>query len=200
MNSKTSKVLVKVLQKIPLFHGLSPSNTAKILSICNHETFSEGHTLCLDKSPSDEMYILLTGGVSILNHEGVRVASILPVTTICEMGVITGEPRSATVEVNTSSNIFVLPKQRFDRILSQDDGVRAMLYRNVIRVMATKLQNDNSRMAELQGEIEEERARTTVAVNLAASLGDITPDEVENRLRDQDETIEEETIDATTAE
>ena len=200
MNSKTSKVLVKVLQKIPLFHGLSPSNTAKILSICNHETFSEGHTLCLDKSPSDEMYILLTGGVSILNHEGVRVASILPVTTICEMGVITGEPRSATVEVNTSSNIFVLPKQRFDRILSQDDGVRAMLYRNVIRVMATKLQNDNSRMAELQGEIEEERARTTAAVNLAASLGDITPDEVENRLRDQDETIEEETVDATTAE
>ncbi len=198
MNSKTSKVLVQVLRKIPLFQGLSPGNTAKILSICNHETFSEGHTLCLDKSPSDEMYILLTGGVSILNHEGVRVASILPVTTICEMGVITGEPRSATVEVNTPSNIFVLPKKRFDHILAEDDGVRSLLYRNVISVMATKLQNDNSRMADLKGEIEEERARTKAAVNMAASLGNLTADEVENRLIHQEENIESEAIDVAT--
>ena len=198
MNSKTSKVLVKVLQKIPLFQGLSPSITAKILSICKHEVFSEGHTLCLDKSPSDEMYILLTGGVSILNQEGVRVASILPVTTICEMGVITGEPRSATVEVNIPSNIFVLPKNRFDHILAEDDGVRSLLYRNVISVMATKLQNDNSRMADLKGEIEEERARTKAAVNMAASLGNLTADEVENRLIHQEENIESEAIDVAT--
>ena len=200
MNSKTSKVLVKVLQKIPLFQGLSPTNTAKILAICKHEVFPEGHTLCLNKSPSDEMYILITGGVSILNHEGVRVASIFPVTTICEMGVITGEPRSATVEVNTTSNIFVLPKLRFDKILSQDDGARAMLFRNVISVMATKLQNDNSRMADLQGEIEEERARTKAAVNMAASLGNLTADEIENRLTIQEENIEDEAIDAVSVE
>jgi CRP-like cAMP-binding protein len=144
------------------------------------------------------MYILLTGGVSILNQEGVRVASILPVTTICEMGVITGELRSATVEVNTPSNIFVLPKKRFDHILAEDDGVRSLLYRNVISVMATKLQNDNSRMADLKGEIEEERARTKAAVNMAASLGNLTADEVENRLIHQEENIESEAIDVAT--
>ena len=144
------------------------------------------------------MYILITGGVSIINHEGVRVASIFPVTTICEMGVITGEPRSATVEVNTTSNIFVLPKKRFDHILAEDDGVRSLLYRNVISVMATKLQNDNSRMADLKGEIEEERARTKAAVNMAASLGNLTADEVENRLIHREENIESEAIDVAT--
>lgn len=196
MNSKTTKVLVKVLQKIPIFKGLSPSNTAKILALCNHETYSEGHTLCLSKSPSDEMYILLTGGVSILNHEGVRVANILPVTTVCEMGVITGEPRSATVEVNTSSIIFVLSKKRFDFVLEQDMEVRATMYKNFVQVMAGKLQNDNSRMAELQREIGEERSRTMAAVNMAASLGNLTTEEVETRLNDQQEEIPE----ATTAE
>jgi len=190
MNAKTSKVLVKVLQKIPLFQGLSPSNTAKILSTCNHEMYSEGHTLCMAGSSSEEMYILLTGGVSILNHEGVRVASILPVTTICEMGVITGDPRSATVEVNSSSNIFVLSKQRFDRVLAQDDGVRATVYRNVIKVMGAKLQNDNSRMADLQGEIDEQRERTIAAVNLAASLGNVTAEEVESRLGKEEEAVD----------
>ena len=55
-----------------------------------------------------------------------------------------------------------------------------------------------SRMADLKGEIEEERARTKAAVNMAASLGNLTADEVENRLIHQEENIESEAIDVAT--
>ena len=99
-----------------------------------------------------------------------------------------------------AGRFFVIRKHQFAQLLHHDDAVRAPLYRNVIKVMATKLQNDNSRMADLQGEIEEERARTRAAVNLAASLGNLTADEIENRLTNQEENIEDETIDVVPAE
>ena len=56
--------------------------------------------------------------------------------------------------------------------------------------MGAKLQNDNSRMADLQGEIDEQRERTIAAVNLAASLGNITVEEVESRLGKEEEAVD----------
>jgi len=44
------------------------------------------------------MYILLSGELAVLNGQGRRVATIKPVTTIGELGLITSQPRSATVE------------------------------------------------------------------------------------------------------
>jgi len=96
--------------------------------------------------------MLLSGGLSILTNEGVRVATILPVTTVGEMGVITGQPRSATVEASSQSNIFVVNKQAFDDILSKDSEMRSTVYRNIIDVLSANLNNDNFRMSAYQDE------------------------------------------------
>ena len=192
MPSEAGKLLVQVLRKIPIFKGLSPTQTKRILGICTYKSYSAGTELCLSDSPSDEMYILLSGGLSILTNEGVRVATILPVTTVGEMGVITGQPRSATVEVSSQSNIFVVNKQAFDDILSEDSDMRSTVYRNIIDVLSAKLNNDNVRMSAYQEEKERfemrlaasERKlaaqclRTEAAVNMASKIGNMTPEEI----------------------
>ena len=144
MSTDSSKLLVQVLRKIPIFKGLSPSRVKSILGLCVHKSYKLGSQVCRSNSPSDEMYILISGQLSIVTGEGIRVATIFPVTTVGEMGVITGEPRSATVEASKQSNIFVVRKAAFDGMLSDDGDMRATVYKNIIDVLSVKLNNDNS--------------------------------------------------------
>ena len=105
-NTGREKLLIQVLRKIPIFLGLSPSQVKRVLALCTHRQYEPGEVVCQSNTPSDEMYILLSGEVCIVTLEGMKVAAILPVTTVGEMGVITGHPRSATVEVTRPSAII----------------------------------------------------------------------------------------------
>ena len=115
------------------------------------------------------------------------------------MGVITGQPRSATVEASKSSNIFVVKKKSFDDMLSDDGDVRATVYKNIIDVLSEKLNNDNIRMRDHQLEKNEyesrllgferqllqERLRFDTSVEMAAERGDMTKDEVVMQIDEQ---------------
>lgn len=192
MPPESSKLLVQVLRKIPIFKGLSPSMVKKILGLCVHKSYKLGSQVCRSNSPSDEMYILLSGELFVVTGGGIRVATILPVTTVGEMGVITGQPRSATVEVGKPSNIFVVKKRSFDAMLRNDGDMRATVYKNIIDVLSVKLNNDNVRLRDYQMEksryearltglerqLLEERLRSDAAVEMAAERGDMSIDEV----------------------
>ncbi|MEW6752429.1 MAG: response regulator [Candidatus Latescibacterota bacterium] len=199
MPSETSKLLVQVLRKIPIFRSLSPSQVKKVLSLCTPRPLQPGSVLCTTNTPSDEMYILLAGELVISTAEGIRVASVLPVTTVGEMGVITGQPRSATVEVVRPSSVLVVQKAQFDLMLRDDRDIRSVVYRNIIDVLATKLTNDNVRLRgyQLQKERYEGRltvyeqrvceleARLKLAVELAAGATGRDAAEIDQQLREK---------------
>ena len=96
-----------------------------------------------DGRPSNEMYILLSGALAVINGQGRRVAAIKPVTTVGELGLITSQPRSATIEAVQPSNIHVVPKPLFDQLLHDDMEMQVIIYRNVIDVLYNKLVHDN---------------------------------------------------------
>jgi len=196
MPPESSQLLVLVLRKIPISKGLSPSQVKNILGLCTHKSYKKGSQVCRSNTPSHEMYILLSGELAVVASGGIRVATILPVTTVGEMGVITGQPRSATVE---ASNIFVVKKKSFDDMLSDDGDVRATVYKNIIDVLSEKLNNDNIRMRDHQLEKSEyesrllgferqllqERLRFDTSVEMAAERGDMTNDEVVMQIDEQ---------------
>ena len=199
MPPESSQLLVLVLRKIPIFKGLSPSQVKNILGLCTHKSYKMGSQVCRSNTPSHEMYILLSGELAVVASGGIRVATILPVTTVGEMGVITGQPRSATVEASKASNIFVVKKKSFDDMLSDDGDVRATVYKNIIDVLSEKLNNDNIRMRDHQLEKSEyesrllgferqllqERLRFDTSVEMAAERGDMTKDEVVMQIDEQ---------------
>jgi CheY-like chemotaxis protein len=122
----------------------------QLLNICQPGALKDGDELCRSDTRSDEMYILLTGQLSVVTAEGLRVATILPVTTVGEMGIITGQPRSATVEAIKDSRILTLKKQRFEALLLSDLDISSRIYRNVIHILAGKLVNDNIHLRDQQ--------------------------------------------------
>ena len=91
MAKDQAKLLIQLLKKIPIFDELPPTQVRLLLSLCENRKLGEGEILCESGTPSDEMYILLTGQLSVITAEGLNVATILPATTVGEMGVVTGE-------------------------------------------------------------------------------------------------------------
>lgn len=146
------KLLIQVLRKIPIFNGLSPTQVRKILGLCVHRQYGPGDRVCESGTRPDEMYVLLSGEVGIVTPEGLKVATILPVTTVGEMGVITGQPRVATVEVTKPSALFTIQKGRFDALLRDDEEMQVKVYRAIIDVLSGKLSNDNVRLRDYQME------------------------------------------------
>jgi len=153
MASNAGNILVKVIGKIDIFKGLYPLQVKRILRMASHKTYKAGFQLCVNDAPSDSMFILVTGELVVVTGDGTQVATIFPVTTVGEMGVITGERRSATVEVSRPSHIFVIAKRNFDRYLSEDAEVRATIYKNIIDALSAKLDNSNKRLSDLQREL-----------------------------------------------
>ena len=159
MSLATQKLLIQLLKKIPLFDGLYPNQVRQLLSICHPKSLAEGDELCRSDTPSDEVYILLKGQLSVVTAEGLRVAAILPVTTVGEMGVITGQPRSATVEAVEESQVLSLKKAHFDALLDSDMDIAGHIYRNVIHILAGKLVNDNIHLRDKQIERDQVASR-----------------------------------------
>ena len=87
--------LVTFLQKIPLFEDLPPSTLRMVLSISTKVSLDKGAALCKKGDQSDAMFILLSGKLSVMGSGSEPIATIEPVSSIGEMGVFTGELRSA---------------------------------------------------------------------------------------------------------
>jgi SulP family sulfate permease len=89
------------------------------------------------------MHFILEGRVSITvdvgNGRKLHIRSLGRHTTVGEMGLITGQPRSATVEAEVASVLYVLKANAFERIKTSNPALCQALLTYVIRVMAERL-------------------------------------------------------------
>ncbi len=189
MASTSSKSLVQVLKKIPLFNGLSPSQLQKILTFCATRSYSPEEVMCEVGSHSEEMFVLLSGTLSIVTREGLQVATLKPVTTVGEVGVITRQPRSATVGVIEKCNTLILKRGQFEHLLRDNQDIQVVVYRNIIDILGRRLINDNVRMRDyllektrFESQIREERRRTSAAIRLLMERAAMEKDQAEAQI------------------
>ena len=183
-DQQRSKALIQTIKKIPLFKGLSPSQAQAVLRICEFKTYQATEVVCASGTSSGEMYILLSGQLGVITADGTQVATLEPVTTVGEMGIVTRQARSASVKATRTSNVIVVPKGSFDQVLRRDADFQAKIYRNIIEVLSDKIVNDNVRVRDHLQEracqerrIREYRQRAEAAMRLLAQKAGMDPDE-----------------------
>jgi SulP family sulfate permease len=110
---------------------------------CQRFEFGPGDVIAHQGAPADSMHFILEGRVGIIvNLEGgrsVRVRSLGRHTTIGEMGLITGRPRSATVQAEIASVAYELRADAFERLKAERPPLAQALFTFVIGVMAERL-------------------------------------------------------------
>jgi len=110
---------------------------------CRRFEIGPGEVVARQGEPSNSMHFLLDGRVGIVVDMGdgnaVRVRSLGRHTTIGEMGLISGRPRSATVQAEAPSVLYELTVDDFDDIKRQQPALGQALLSYVITVMAERL-------------------------------------------------------------
>ena len=110
---------------------------------CRRIEVNAGDIIARQGEPSDSMHFILEGRVGILvdmgNGRTVRVRSLGRQTTIGEMGLITGQRRSASIEAEVNSVLYELGAAAYKHITTNDSALSLALFTYVIKVMAERL-------------------------------------------------------------
>lgn len=149
---------IAAIHRIPLFHGLKPEQAMVLLKACERVSLGPRETVCAFGDPSDRMFILLSGRLSVYSGEGVRIARIEAVAPVGEMGIFTGEPRSATVRTLEPATLFVLTKARLDLLLRRYPDIELVISRNLIRTLSERIRDANREIAYLSGLLSDQDA------------------------------------------
>ena len=121
---------------------------------CTRLVVQPGQDIARQGDPSDAMHFILEGrvGIFIGMDEGrmLRVRSLGRRTTTGEMGLITGQPRSATIRAEAASVLYRLPVAAYRDIVLQDPVLGQALLKFVVEIMAERLSFANRAIGVLQ--------------------------------------------------
>ena len=100
------------------------------------------------------MHFILEGRIGIVVDLGeertMRVRSLGRHTTIGEMGLITGRPRSATIVAEADSVLFELTAEAYARIKKDEPALSQALLGYIVSVMSERLSFANRAVGVLQ--------------------------------------------------
>ena len=154
INDSTKRFL-NILGKIPMFQRLLPAQALEILKICAPRSLGNRERVCEYGTKSTEMFILLSGSLTVMAPDGTPLTKLQPITTVGEMGLITGQPRAATVVAENKANIFVLPKIKFEVLMKKYPDIGFIIYRNIIQILSQRLEGTNKQLVDCKHELSE---------------------------------------------
>lgn len=153
MEDDKAKALLRIIEKVPLFHNMGAENVIAVLHLCEWRTVQPWDTLCRVREQSNDLAILLSGQLGEFNAENRQVATIQPVAMVGEVGLITGQPRTATVRAIQQSKMLVLGKTAFDRLMRANAAICLCIYRNLGCTMVGRYEETETRGRALAQEL-----------------------------------------------
>ena len=145
MEREQALVVNAIIEKVRVFGRFTILEAQRMVKLCTYKNFGANEPIYRIGEPSKEMLILLSGKLNVLNNEGTILGEILPGTTTGEMGVLTGQPRSASLLANEKSAGFVISKSDLDTFL-RDDRVRLKVFENLVDLFCERLAESNLKM------------------------------------------------------
>jgi len=126
------------LQGIDLFSELTEEEIGAVASRLVPSPFAEGDVITRQGACAHWLYILSAGSVSVAleRPDGGRhgLATLEAPTVFGEMGLLTGEPRQATVIARTGAQCYRLDKAAFQQVLLE----RPLLAERMARILAER--------------------------------------------------------------
>jgi CRP-like cAMP-binding protein len=107
---RSSKTVL--LQKVPLFQGLSRKQLDRIGRLADELDVSAGKRLATVGETGHELFVIIEGFATVRAGRG-RTVRLGPGKFFGEMSLIDGGPRSASVEAATDMRLLVLGHREF---------------------------------------------------------------------------------------
>ena len=125
-----------------------------VVEQCERLELAPGDIVARQGQQADSMHFILEGRVDVIvnldDGRSVRVRSLGRHTTIGEMGLITSRPRSATLQAEVASVLYMLSATAFEHIRNENPSLGQALLTFVVEVMAERLSYTNRAIGLLQ--------------------------------------------------
>ena len=135
--------ITDVLAKIPLFKGLTLSQLRSMIRLCKMQRLSVGDVLCFEGEESFKMFILVSGRLTVALPSGEIFSSVTPLGIAGEMGVFSGDRRSATVAAAEPGIVLTLHKSELFKLFHEEPELGISVHRNVIEDLAGKIRENH---------------------------------------------------------
>jgi glutaminase len=140
-----SQITEVALGEQELLKGLSDEDLADLESLCETRSCHPGERIIAKGEPSDSVFFLQRGMVSVKLAEGVRLATLVPGTAFGELALI-GGPRSADVFADNAVLCRRVPLQAFDDFRARRPAAAEIIVRNLAQLLAHRLLQANTKI------------------------------------------------------
>ena len=132
-----------ILQKLPIFVGLSPEEVEHIHKICVPLTVTENDTVFAEGDHSTCMYVLMLGGIQLRTRKKGIIHTVKPGEVFGEIGFINQQKRTATAIANGTSILLQLDADAFNQLLEDHPRISFTIMRNITLSLADHITRMN---------------------------------------------------------
>ena len=155
-----------LLSNFSIFQSLDRHNLRDIVSLLKLKKYPKDAMVLRKGTPAQNLYIVLSGEVEVLDDEGVCLSILRKGDVFGEMSLISGNPVGATVKVAQPATIIFIKGQDFRRVLNRYPSIQMYL----ARLLAQRLAKSNLERAE------------EIASGMAGRLSEMPPSELAQTL------------------
>jgi serine/threonine protein phosphatase PrpC len=149
--------MMELLQRIPMFSGLTYKEQAQVLSVAGAQKCPEGHVIVREGTVGDTMYIVVAGKLSV-EKDGIQIGTLGPGGHFGEMVLIDDGPRSATVFALEPARVLSISRAPLMRVMRREPRLAVKLLWSFVQTLSDRLRLANLEIVEAQKELAETRA------------------------------------------
>ncbi len=151
---KDLRLLENVLEQLgslPIFRELDPSRYDQLLKYARYKQYNAGEIIIEEGVYDQFVYVLVSGGVSVLKGM-IEINRLQRVGDVFgEMGILDGSARSATVQALRPTSCLALDSSLIDQYAADDRALfLAILYRVLAESLVARLRKANEEISAMR--------------------------------------------------
>jgi diguanylate cyclase (GGDEF)-like protein len=144
----TQTLLASILASVPLFRKCAPEQLNVLVREASEEVYPSGHVIARQGEASDDLWVLLSGRVRVVEATSDGQAEMLlgelgRAEIFGELGILRDQPRSATVIAVDRTHCLVLRQSAFMAVLQDSPE----LSNSLLRIVAGRLYDADRKLA-----------------------------------------------------
>lgn len=114
---------VALIKAIPLFKHCSKKELGEIASIADELDLKDGAMLTREGRGGREFFVIVEGTADVLKA-GKRVNTVSEGDFIGEIALVTGKPRTASVQATSPVRVLVITSRNFSKLLDRSPEIQ----------------------------------------------------------------------------
>lgn len=146
----------RLISESGFFSGLTSEEIRILVDWVTARTFPTGTFILKEGEGENCLCILVEGTIDIYKKtepdKHLKIASIKPDETIGEMGVIDGQPFSASAIASRDSIVLLIGREDFEKLTDQHEKLGIKLLRKIGVMISARLRSTTGRLADLMAD------------------------------------------------